>query len=146
MNLPTRKAKVTRKGHFLGHIFYSKGPEPPLGPRGVQIAFGVSTSSHGRRGLQEGGLGGVGSGRPSMAERGGVKVSGRTLLSHVGGPVWMVGIPRGLEACGSPRGDLQGDRPPWRSRRALPQGTRLSAVSPSRTSWPWRRWRRSPSR
>ena len=41
----------------------------------------------------------------------GVRVSGQTLLSRVGGLVWMVGVPRVLEACGSLRGNLQGGRP-----------------------------------
>ena len=140
--------KLMLQGLPLAHVlfiftyFISRDQSLTLGPVGHQVAFGVSTSLHGRSGLQDGDLGGVESRRPSAAERGGQGLGVDTLVRMVG-LVWMVGIPRGLEARGSLRG---GTGPSWCSWRALLQGTCLSTVSLSRTSWPWSRWRRSPSR
>lgn len=119
-----QKSKGNKKRSLFTcfHIFYSKGPEPHLGPRGVQVAFGVSTSLHGRRGLQEGGLGGVGSGWPSMAECGGSRSRGGHSC-----PMWVAwsgwwaspGDSRPVGACGE---TCRETGPSWHSRRLCRRG------------------------
>lgn len=87
------KGNKTRSLFTCFHIFYSKGSEPHLGPRGAPGCFWGEHFLTWEVGALRGWPG--------------WRVSGWTPLSRMGGLVWMVGIPRGLEAHGS----LRGDRP-----------------------------------